>query len=121
MSDGIRDLDDVEAHVWAVAFAAGVGWMDSYPFRPAVFADECIRLLRERRVANPWREDLQIAEMAVDREREKIVAWLRAESERLDGLADALEGSGEQAPAERFCAFRLRAAAFAVDHGEHDR
>lgn len=89
MSDEIKDLDDVEAHAWVTAFAAGVGWAESYPFRMALFADECIRLLRERR-AKPWREDPQIAEMARDREREKIVAHLRT-FDSLKAVADAIE------------------------------
>lgn len=120
MADEIRDLDDVEAQAWTTTYAAFADRSNS-PEVAAEEADECIRLLRERRRPSALRDDPTIAEMARDHEREKVVAWLRAESERLDGLADALESSGEQAPAERFSAFRLRSAAHAIDSGEHDR
>lgn len=50
MADEIRDLDDIEAQAWARAYAAGAKWAaDGYPNRPPMFADECVRLLRERR------------------------------------------------------------------------
>lgn len=94
MGDEIRDLDDVEAWAWATAFAAGVRWAESYPGRPAVFADECVRLLRERR-AQPEDKLARmgaewVADVAAAREREKIVAPLRG-FDSLTATADAIE------------------------------
>jgi len=79
MADKIQDLDDVEAQAWAFVWAALAASGDEVP---SVNADECVRLLRERRTPSALREDPQIAEWAVDIERQKIVAWLRAEQAR---------------------------------------
>lgn len=71
MSDEIRDLDDVEAQAWALA------WAHSGCSPKA--ADECVRLLRERRpsVASTVLVD-DAAYRAKCAEHAAIVAWLRS-------------------------------------------
>lgn len=95
MSDPIRDLDDVEAQAWVLALANS----DC----STMAADECVRLLRERRLPSALRDDPTIAEMARDHEREKVVAWLR----------DPRMPSSREVAAREFAA--------AIERGEHDR
>lgn len=118
MGDEIRDLDDVEAQAWATIYAA---WSTFAHERAEGHADDGVRLLRERRRPAALRDDPQIAEMAVERERAAIVAWVRAESVRLDGEADARASDSLYAKAERSCAFLLRSVALSIERGEHDR
>lgn len=98
MGDEIRDLDDVEAQAWATIYAA---WSTFAHESAEGHADDGVRLLRERRRPSALRDDPQIAEMAVERERAAIVAWLRA--------AVKVPGSMGDLPAD------------AIERGEHDR
>ena len=82
MADKIQDLDDVEAIAWALAWPTVWAFSNRSCDVAAENADECVRQLRERRTPSALREDPQIAEWAVDIERQKIVAWLRAEQAR---------------------------------------
>ena len=108
MADEIRDLDDVEAQAWAFVWAALAASGDEVP---SVNADECVRLLRERRATRVvesggseaidyLREDAATKGIAYGRieERKAIVAWLRepdnAGREHVDDLAYEIE-SGE--------------------------
>ena len=52
MSDDIKDMDDVEAQVWGMAYANhghALCLRDDERCRAVDFADEAVRLLRERR------------------------------------------------------------------------
>ena len=100
MGDEIRDLDDVEAQAWARAYV-NVEYMSD----AAEVADECVRLLRRRRRPAALRDDPQIAEMAVERERAAIATWLRNMSD-LDQWATS--------------AGILLDLAISIDRGEHD-
>lgn len=73
MSDPIRDLDDVEAIAWALAWPTVWAFSNRSCDVAAENADECVRLLRERRRTRPH----DGAERIILGEREKIVAWLR--------------------------------------------
>ncbi len=119
MSDPIRDLDDVEAIAWALAWPTVWAFSNRSCDVAAENADECVRLLRERRqgpgtAAYAVRKAIELAQAAVRPiqpsteprdmfavgatiERAKVVAWLRQ---------------------------RHRVAAMFADHiarGEHDR
>lgn len=108
MGDEIRDLDDVEAQAWAQTYSYAVEYREDAARR----ADECVRLLRERREKSaPRGVVLDIGtsyDAARHAERAKIAAWLRSESD------DSL-------PSERAEAIALLDAASAIDRGEHDK
>lgn len=91
MTEEIRDLDDVEAQAWAMAYSSGARWAEGYPNRPPLYADECIRLLRARRApaeAKITRMGAEwLADVAAERERAAIVAYLR----RFDSLASVAD------------------------------
>lgn len=127
MSDPIRDLDDVEAQAWATIYAA---WSTFAHESAEGHADDGVRLLRERRL-QPAERAVSLATRLVSAEgravvaaaveRSKVVAWVRAESVRLDGEADARASDSLYAKAERSCAFLLRSVAISIERGEHDR
>jgi len=104
MSEPIRDLDDVEAQAWVLALANS----DC----STMAADECIRLLRERREKNaPRGVALDIGssyDAARHAERKAIVAWLTNESHHC-------------LPSEHREAIVLLEAAMSIERGEHDR
>lgn len=131
MSDDIRDLDDVEAQAWAMAFASGVRWAESYPGRPKLFADECVRLLRERRGPVSAASVVSLATRlaaacgreadAVAVERTKIAAWLRAAADRVEVLPPERGEIGDKWKHADAVAGHLRITACAIERGEHDR
>lgn len=111
MGDEIRDLDDVEAQAWARAYV-NVEYMSD----AAEVADECVRLLRERRGPVSAASVVSLATRlaaacgreadAVAVERAKIATWLRNMSD-LDQWATS--------------AGILLDLAISIDRGEHDR
>ena len=113
MSDEIKDLDDVEAQAWATAMASPA-YLDM--LSRSRFADECVRLLRERRGPVSAASVVSLATRlaaacgreadAAAVERAKIVAWLRLKDEE-----------DTWAPNSSI----LGCAADAIERGEHDR
>ncbi len=79
MSDEIRDLDDVEAIVWALAWPTVWAFSNRSCDTAAENADECIRLLRERRakVAHTGTSTWDTSAHGRSAERAKIATWLR--------------------------------------------
>lgn len=111
MTDQIRDLDDVEAQAWATTYAAFADRSNS-PEVAAEEADECVRMLRERRAhasrTHTGTSSWDTSAHGRSAERAAVVAWLTNESH------DCL-------PSERCEAIALLEAARAIERGEHDR
>lgn len=109
MSDEIRDLDDVEALVWANMLA--LCWFRTQG-DALVHADGLVRLLRERRQsarrAHSGASTWDTSAHGRSAERAAVVAWLLSESD------DAL-------PSERREGIALLEAARKIERGEHDR
>ena len=78
MSDEIKDLDDVEAQAWALCLA-GAPYSDSKLC--ATYADECIRMLRERRAkaarTHTGTSTWDTSAHGRSAERARIATWLR--------------------------------------------
>lgn len=102
MSDPIRDLDDVEAIAWFHAWCIARERENAACDTAAENADECVRLLRERRGLVPTASVVSLATRLAagcgrEVERAKIAAWLRAEHSRgrvsypTDLLVEAIE------------------------------
>lgn len=116
MSDEIKDLDDVEAIAWALAWPTVWAFSNRSCDVAAENADECVRLLRERRGPVSAASVVSLATRlaaacgreadAAAVERAKIVAWLRLKDEE-----------DTWAPNSSI----LGCAADAIERGEHDR
>lgn len=116
MSDEIKDLDDVEAIAWALAWPTVWAFSNRSCDVAAENADECVRLLRERRGPVSAASVVSLATRlaaacgreadAVAVERAKIATWLRNMSD-LDQWATS--------------AGILLDLAISIERGEHDR
>ena len=128
MSDEIKDLDDVEAQAWATAMASPA-YLDM--LSRSRFADECVRLLRERRGPVSAASVVSLATRlaaacgreadAVAVERTKIAAWLRAAADRVEVLPPERGEIGDKWKHADAVAGHLRITACAIERGEHDR